>query len=161
TSRWANAQPFYRAAGDHSFALCHNGNLVNTRQLADDAGMLPGAVTSDSDLVAELIAHELGATPERSEDGRALERAMAKVLPSLEGAFSFLCMDERHVIGVRDPNGFWPLCLGRLDGGWVLASETPALDVVGATFIREVEPGEMVVIDEDGCHSSRPFGPAR
>ena len=79
------------------------------------------------------------------------------MVPSLEGAFSFVCMDEGHVIGVRDPHGFWPLCLGRLDDGWVLASEAPALDVVGATFIREVEPGEMVVLDETGVRSMRPF----
>ena len=72
------------------------------------------------------------------------------MLPRLEGAFSFVLMDEGHVIGVRDPNGFRPLCLGKLDNGWVLASETPALDVVGAHFVREVEPGEMVVIDATG-----------
>ncbi len=80
------------------------------------------------------------------------------MLPRLEGAFSFVLMDEGHVVGVRDPHGFRPLCLGLLDqGGWVLASETPALDVVGAHFVRELEPGEMVVIDADGVRSERPF----
>jgi amidophosphoribosyltransferase len=69
-------------------------------------------------------------------------------------------MDEGHVIGVRDPNGFWPLCLGKLDNGWVLASETPALDVVGAHFVREVEPGEMIIIDASGWRSVRPFDAA-
>jgi hypothetical protein len=89
---------------------------------------------------------------------RSLDAAVAAVLPRLEGAFSLVFMDEHRVIGVRDPNGFRPLCLGRLEGGWVLASESPALDVVGAHFVREVEPGEMVIIDEsDGVRSRRPF----
>jgi amidophosphoribosyltransferase len=157
SSTWQNAQPFYRNVGDHSFALGHNGNLVNTEKLAAELGMLPGAITSDSDLVAELISRELARDPESSADGRALERALIPVLPRLEGAFSFVLMDEGHVIGVRDPRGFWPLCLGKLDNGWVLASETPALDVVGAHFVREVEPGEMIVIDATGWRSVRPW----
>lgn len=157
SSTWRNAQPFYRNVGEHSFALGHNGNLVNTEKLAADLGMLPGAVTSDSDLVAELISGELALDPEPSSDGRVLERALLKVLPRLEGAFSFVLMDEGHVIGVRDPNGFWPLCLGKLENGWVLASETPALDVVGAHFVREVEPGEMIIIDATGYRTVRPF----
>src|SRR5690606_6472428 len=122
-----------------------------------EAGMLPGSVTSDSDLVAELLAQELAQEPTTSSDGRALERALVNVLPRLEGAFSFVLMDEGHVIGVRDPNGFWPLCLGKLDSGWVRAAETPALDGVGAAVIREVEPGEMIVIDATGYRSVRPF----
>ena len=85
------------------------------------------------------------------------------VLPSVEGAFSFVLLDADRLIGVRDPNGFRPLCLGRLEAtdefemGWVLASESPALDVIGATFIRELEPGEMVVIDGKEVRSERPF----
>jgi amidophosphoribosyltransferase len=157
SSTWRNAQPFYRDVGDHAFALGHNGNLVNTADLADQAGMLPGTITSDSDLVAELLAAELGKEPDQSSDGRALERALLQVLPSLEGAFSFVLMDEGHVIGVRDPRGFWPLVLGKLDNGWVLASETPALDVVGAHFVRELLPGEMVVIDATGARAVWPF----
>jgi amidophosphoribosyltransferase len=156
SSTWRNAQPVYRAgAGDvAAFALAHNGNLTNTSRLADQAGMLPGTVASDSDLVAELLIHAFG--DERS-DGRDLETALLGVLPSLEGAFSFVLMDEGHVIGVRDPNGFRPLCLGRLENGWVLASESAALDVVGAHFVRELDPGEMLVIDAAGLHSMRPF----
>ncbi len=157
SSTWRNAQPFYRATGAHSFALAHNGNLVNTEELAEEAGMLPGLVTSDSDLVAELIERELARDPEESHDHRALERALMKVLPKLKGAFSFVLMDEGHVIGVRDPHGFWPLCLGKLDNGWALASESPALDIVGAHQIREVAPGEMVVIDATGVRSVQPF----
>jgi amidophosphoribosyltransferase len=196
SSTWRNAQPAYRSVGDQMFALGHNGNLVNTEKLAADAGMLEGTVTSDSDLVAELIAAELsidlaadeladlGAPVVRAEDGPRgrLERAVASVVLRLEGAYSFVIMDEARVIGVRDPNGFRPLCLGRLDapdaadgpdgpdgpdaadagaegqGGWVLASETPALDIVGATFVRELEPGEMVVIDDAGVRSLHPHG---
>lgn len=89
----------------------------------------------------------------------ALERAVAAVVTRLRGAFSLVLMDESRIIGVRDPHGFRPLCLGRLDGGWVLASESPALDIVGAEFVRELEPGEMVVVDDDGLRSEHPFGP--
>ncbi len=154
---WRNAQPVYRDVAAHTFALGHNGNLTNTEELATEAGMLPGTVSSDSDLVAELVARELGRYPETSSDGRALERALLEVLPTLEGAFSFVLMDEGHVVGVRDPHGFRPLCLGKLDNGWVLASENPALDVVGAHFVREVEPGEMIIIDAGGYRSVRVF----
>jgi amidophosphoribosyltransferase len=153
SSTWRNAQPVHRVAGEHQFALGHNGNLVNTAELADEAGMLPGTVASDSDLVAELLAAELETDVDHSTDGRALERAMLRLFPRLRGAFSFVGLDEGHLIGVRDPNGIRPLCLGRFDDGWVLASETPALDIMGATFVRELEPGEMIVIDATGKRS--------
>lgn len=156
SSTWRNAQPVFRATPEAEFALGHNGNLVNTEALATEQGMLPGTVTSDTDLVAEMLAAEIAAAGPRSDE-RELEHALMKVLPRLEGAFSFVLMDEGHVIGVRDPNGFRPLCIGKLDHGWVLASETPALDVVGAHFVRELEPGEMVVIDATGYRSVRPF----
>ena len=161
TSSWRNAQPVFRDAPAGQFALGHNGNLVNTEALALEAGMLPGMVTSDSDLVAEMIQRELPASTDESSDGRALERALVEVLPKLEGAFSFVLMDESRIIGVRDPNGFRPLCLGRLESGWVLASESPALDVVGAHFVRELDPGEMVVIDATGVRSIKPFDEER
>ncbi|MBV8957149.1 MAG: amidophosphoribosyltransferase [Actinobacteria bacterium] len=158
SSTWRNAQPVYRPGTPDAgaFALAHNGNLTNTPLLAAEAGMLPGVVASDSDLVAELLSQAMAAQGARS-DGRDLETALLKVLPSLEGAFSFVLMDEGHVIGVRDPNGFRPLCLGKLETGWVLASETPALDVIGAHFVRELDPGEMVMIDANGIRSLRPF----
>ena len=150
-STWGNAQPIYRPGRGAGFTLGHNGNLVNTGELASQLGVLPGTAGSDSDVVAELIQEQLRA------DGSTFERAVAAVIPRLKGAFSLVLMDDSHLIGVRDPNGFRPLCLGRLDDGWVLASETTALDIVGAHFVRELEPGEMVVIDEDGTRSVHPF----
>jgi amidophosphoribosyltransferase len=154
SSMWKNSQPIYRDVVDSQFALAHNGNLVNTAELAEDAGMLPGTVSSDTEAMAEQIALAC----ERLAPGESLlEQALLEVLPSFDGAFSLTLLDTRHLIGVRDPHGFRPLCLGKLDSGWVLASETPALDVVGAHFVRELDPGEMVVIDADGVRSLRPF----
>ncbi|MCU1463298.1 MAG: Amidophosphoribosyltransferase [Acidimicrobiales bacterium] len=162
SSTWRNAQPIYRSVGDAGFALGHNGNLTNTTDLVARTGVLDGTVTSDSDLIAELCQDAIIRAGEGlRSDGRDLERALVEVLPLLDGAFSLVLMDDSHLIGVRDPNGFRPLCLGRLDNGWVLASETPALDIVGAHFVRELEPGEMVVIDATGVRSIHPFPPDR
>ncbi|HML00464.1 MAG TPA: amidophosphoribosyltransferase, partial [Acidimicrobiales bacterium] len=161
-STWRNAQPVYRAAAGAGFALGHNGNLTNTAQLAERAGMLPGVVASDSDLVAELLAASAAFATEPPAKGSALEEAVVEVVPQLRGAFSFVMLDAAHLFGVRDPAGLRPLCLGRLGPaddpeGWVLASETPALDIVGAAFVRELEPGELVVVDADGVRSVRLF----
>jgi amidophosphoribosyltransferase len=146
SSTWRNAQPVWREVGGRQLALGHNGNLTNTAQLAEDAGMLPGLVTSDSDLLVELIGHELERMGEElSHDD--VEMAVLAVLPKLEGAFSLVIADEERLIAVRDPHGFRPLCLGKLEAGWVIASETPALDIAGATFVRELDPGEVVIID--------------
>jgi amidophosphoribosyltransferase len=161
SSTWRNAQPVYRSVGDTGFALGHNGNLTNTAALAEGLGMLPGLAapaaevdsTTDSALIAELIAHEYPAEPR--SDGRDLELALERVLPRLEGGFSLVVMDDAHLIAVRDRHGFWPLVLGRIEGGWVLASETAALDILGAHVVREVEPGEMVVIDASGLREHR------
>ena len=156
SSTWHNAQPVYRFVNATGFALGHNGNLTNTASLAEAAGMLPGTAGSDSDLIAELLARHLESQPEDD-----LVAALHGVLPTLEGAFSLVLVDHDRLIGVRDPNGFRPLCLGRLDdGGYVLASETPALDVVGAEFVRELRPGEMLIIDGD-LESRDPFPPDR
>ena len=159
SSSWRAAQPFYRGLDGTEFALGHNGNLTNTAELATSSGMLDGVVTSDSDLVAELIAQRINTTPQitRTRPREAVTEALAEVLPSLRGGFTFVVADRDRLIGVRDPHGIWPLCLGRLSGGWVLASENPALEVVGATFEREVLPGEMIIIDAAGCRSLWPF----
>jgi amidophosphoribosyltransferase len=145
STTWDNAQPSFKSHGRHKIALGHNGNLVNTPELAQLVGRR-GTSTTDSDLVATLLAAQLD---------RGLEAAAVEVLPKLSGAFSFVMMDERTVFGVRDPHGIRPLAIGRLPTGWCLASETCALDVVGATFVRDVEPGEMVSIDDRGIRSIR------
>jgi amidophosphoribosyltransferase len=162
SSTWRNAQPVYRSVGDAGFALGHNGNLTNTAELAERLGMLPGLTdpladvdsTTDSALIAELVAHEY--PTELRSDGRDLELALERVLPRLAGGFSLVLMDEAHLIAVRDRHGFWPLVLGRVEGGgWVVASETAALDILGAHVVREIEPGEMVVIDASGLREHR------
>lgn len=168
-SHWQNAQPLYRGVGDAGFAIAHNGNLTNTDDLSISLGKLPGLEqresfgidsTSDSDLVAELIARYITHEGDGVLPHRALETAVAKVIPQLDGAFSMVFSDENHLIGARDALGFHPLVLGKLDSGWALASETSALDIMGAHFVRDIEPGEMVVIDADGVRSTR-FADAR
>ena len=156
STSWENAQPSYKSSSVGQIALAHNGNLVNSLDLKstlEEAGGDPtpeGArlpSSSDTDLVAAHIARV------SNGDTRA---AILKVLPNLSGAYSFTILDEKRIYGARDPQGFRPLCIGRLaDGGWILASETCALDLLGARFIRDVEPGELVMIDDDGLHSER------
>jgi amidophosphoribosyltransferase len=161
SSVWENAQPTFRATATGHLALGHNGNLTNTRELADLveqrrdlSGALPGlasvTATSDTDLVTALLA----SYPDLSQEAAALE-----VLPALRGAYSLVFMDETTLYAARDPQGIRPLVLGRLERGWVIASETAALDIVGASFVREVEPGELLAIDEHGLRSER-FAPA-
>jgi amidophosphoribosyltransferase len=156
-SVWANAQPTFRSTSAVSLALGHNGNLTNTRELA---AMLPPdseygtmRATSDTDVLTELFVRG-PATDETVED------AAARILPLVRGAYSLVFMDENTLYAARDPQGFRPLVLGRLGrSGWVVASETAALDIVGARFVREVEPGELVSLDERGVRS-RTFAPA-
>ena len=147
STTWDNAQPVFKTDGVRSVALGHNGNLVNTQELASLLGTA-GAATTDSDVVTTLISNEA-----RIEGG--LEEGAARVLPTLRGAFSFVFMDERSIYAARDPHGVRPLSIGRLPNGFVVASETCALDIVGATLIRDVEPGELVRIDDRGLHSRR------
>ena len=149
---WENAQPtFCTTATGSGLALGHNGNLVNTAELleqAREAGIVSrNGATTDSDLMTGLLAH--GAAD------IGFEEAALRVLPSLRGAFSLVFCDEQTLYAARDPHGVRPLVLGRLDRGWVVASETAALDIVGASFVREVEPGELLAIDEGGLRSSR------
>jgi amidophosphoribosyltransferase len=151
---WENAQPVHRQVGTTSIALAHNGNLTNAADLAGRYGRTRG--TTDSELMVEAVAR---AVQDDRSDGRGLERALMEVLPTFQGAFSLTMMDQGRLIGVRDPNGFRPLCLGRLtDGGWVLSSESAGLDILGARYVRDVAPGEVVVIDATGLRSLFPFG---
>jgi amidophosphoribosyltransferase len=145
STTWDNAQPSFKTDGERSIALGHNGNLVNTAELAERAGWRSRA-TTDSDLVTTMLARQSG-------DG--LEEAAMRVLPQLQGAFSFVMMDERTVFAARDPYGLRPLAIGKLPNGFCFASETCALDIVGATYLREVEPGELVMVDEEGLRSRR------
>ena len=153
---WENAQPSFRTLADGgSLALGHNGNLTNTGELSERVASLDprsGAMgaTTDSDLITTLLAARPGQTP---------HEAAREVLPTLRGAFCLTFMDERTLYAARDPHGVRPLVLGRLDRGWVVASETAALDIVGASLVREIEPGELLAIDEDGVRSER-FAPA-
>jgi amidophosphoribosyltransferase len=152
STTWENAQPAFKTDGQRSLALGHNGNLVNTAEIAERTGGRTAATraTTDSDLVATLLARRL-------EDG--LHEAALEVLPRLRGAFCFVLTDERSVYAARDPHGVRPLSIGRLANGFCVASETCALDIVGATFVRDVEPGELIRIDDRGLHAER-FAPA-
>ncbi len=149
---WENAQPSFRTQpGGGSLALGHNGNLTNTSELASRIAGLgvergPMESTTDSDLITTLLA----ARPDLSPHAAAME-----VLPTLRGAFCLVFMDEHTLYAARDPHGVRPLVLGRLERGWVVASESAALDIVGASFVREVEPGELLAIDEHGVRSQR------
>ncbi len=153
STTWENAQPTFAITDVGSgIALGHNGNLVNAVELAGRVAALPGTAgrgkcSTDSDLVTRLLAG-------LSTDA-GLEAAAMDLLPDLRGAFSFVFCDEHTLYAARDPHGVHPLVLGRLDRGWVVASETAALDIVGASFVREVEPGELLAIDADGLRSER------
>ena len=155
STTWENAQPVFRnTAAGTGVALGHNGNLVNTTELAArarDAGLIntrgSTAATTDSDILGALLAH--GAAD------ATLEQAALELLPTVRGAFCVTFMDENTLYAARDPYGVRPLSLGRLDRGWVVASETAALDIVGASFVRDIEPGELLAIDADGVRSTR------
>jgi len=157
STTWENAQPVFRnTAAGTGLALGHNGNLVNTTELADRAraaGLLnhgESCATTDSDILGALLAN--GAADS------SIEQAALELLPTVRGAFCLVFMDENTLYAARDPFGVRPLSLGRLDRGWVVASETAALDIVGASFVRDIEPGELLAIDADGMRSSR-FAP--
>jgi len=157
STTWENAQPTFRTTATGSgIALGHNGNLVNSAELRDevvarraevpaDRSTIPAS--TDSDLVTELLAVTAADT--------GVEEAALRLLPRVRGAFSLVFADEQTLYAARDPHGVRPLVLGRLERGWVVASETAALDIVGASMVREVEPGELLAIDASGLRSSR------
>jgi amidophosphoribosyltransferase len=163
-SVWQNAQPTFRPTASGGLALGHNGNLTNTLELATwlserdqiEDSLVPGALsqsggargheaTNDTSLVTALLSTYPGLT---------IEQAAVEVLPHLRGAFSLVFMDEETLYAARDPQGIRPLVLGRLERGWVVASETAALDIVGASYVREVAPGELIAIDAAGLRST-------
>ena len=154
-SSWRNAQPTLGRTAAGTVALAHNGNLTNTADLLDmlkerypnqGANEITGGNTTDTAVLTALLAGDLDHT---------LEATALELLPKVKGAFCLVFMDEHTLYAARDPQGVRPLVLGRLERGWVVASETAALDIVGASFVREVEPGELIAIDENGLRSSR------
>lgn len=145
-----NAQPFVVEYADNTMAVGHNGNLVNALELRRELEK-EGAIfqtTMDSEIILHLIA--------RSRK-RNLEDKLIDALSKIRGAFSLVLLTRDQIIGVRDPHGFRPLCLGQVDGAWVIASETCALDLIQARYVREIEPGEIVFINKSGMHSVSPF----
>ena len=152
SSTWVNAQPTLRPTNYGTLALAHNGNLTNTGDLAELVQKLEGSatsmsgVTTDTEIMTALIA---------LQDEKNVEASALAVLPQLEGAFSLVFMDERTLYAARDRHGVRPLVLGKLETGWVVASESAALDIVGAAFVREIEPGEFIAIDSNGVRSQR------
>ena len=152
SSTWVNAQPTLRPTKYGTLALAHNGNLTNTGDLAElvqklepNNGRECGA-TTDTEIMTALIS---------LQNEKNVEASAMSVLPQLEGAFSLVFMDEHTLYAARDRHGVRPLVLGKLENGWVVASESAALDIVGAAFVREIEPGEFVAIDETGVRSER------
>jgi len=158
SANWTAAQPVYRETGRVGFAMSQNGNLTITDAIATEAGILPGMLVSDSDVMAQLMAL-------RMRVGDTLPEALGNALRGVEGAYSLVILGDGIVHGIRDPHGFRPLCLGRLGTedapeGWMLASESPALDVVGASFVRELHPGELVTIADNVVTSTQLLAPA-
>lgn len=156
-SVWENAQPTFRTTATGHLALAHNGNLANTAQLLSrlksrlgESGELPINAglhaTTDTEVISGLLA---------THPDLPMEQAALEELPHVRGAFSLVFIDDETLYAARDPQGIRPLVLGRIERGWVIASETAALDIVGASFIREVEPGELLVIDSQGLRSHR------
>jgi amidophosphoribosyltransferase len=151
STRWANAQPLVQHGRARTVALGHNGNLTNTTELRDELSEESVRLTSSSDteVIAALIAR----------DERPLEEAVAATMARIEGAFSAVLLADGKLVGFRDPDGIRPLVLGELEGDFILASETCALDLIGAEPIRELAPGELVVADDDGWRAHQAVPP--
>jgi amidophosphoribosyltransferase len=147
-----NVQPLFAELNAGGFAIAHNGNLTNgltlRRQLVRDGAMMQS--TSDTEVILHLVA--------RSHRNRFVDR-FVDGLRQIEGAYSFVGLTNKKLIGARDPLGIRPLVLGELDGAPILASETCALDIIGARYVRDIENGEIVVFDEEGAHTHKPFPP--
>jgi amidophosphoribosyltransferase len=152
-SRLANAQPFLIDCAHGQISICHNGNLVNADGLRNELVRQGSIFQSGSD--TEVVLHLFA----RSK-ARTAEDAVIDSVTQVQGAFSFLLLTKDRLIAVRDPHGFRPLALGRLDDGFVVCSETCAMDLIGATYVRDIEPGEVLVISAGGVRSIKPFAPA-
>jgi amidophosphoribosyltransferase len=152
-SKLSNAQPILIDCNHGQIALCHNGNLVNARELRDDL-VRQGSIfqsSSDTEVILHLYARSKAPT---------VEDAIVESVKQVQGAFSLALLTRDRLVAVRDPHGFRPLALGRLGDAVVVASETCAMDLIGATYVRDVEPGEVLVVSAEGMRSIRPFPPA-
>ena len=147
---WENSQPLLKNYKGGTFSLAHNGNLVNQAELKEKLKEKGIQIYSSTD--SEIICNLIKAAPEEN-----IEKNIEMVAVQLKGAFSLVIMTEGKLVGLKDPFGFHPLALGKLEDSYVFASETCAFDLIGAEFIREVEPGEMVVIDKEGMRSTKIF----
>jgi amidophosphoribosyltransferase len=152
-SRLANAQPFLIDCAHGQISICHNGNLVNADALRSELVRQGSIFQSGSD--TEVVLHLFARSKARTADDAVIDS-----VTQVQGAFSFLMLLADRMIAVRDPHGFRPLALGRLDDAFVVCSETCAMDLIGATYLRDVEPGEVLVISAGGLRSIKPFGPA-
>ena len=152
-SKLTNAQPILIDCAHGQIALCHNGNLVNAKELREELVRQGSIFQSNSD--TEVILHLYA----KSKAG-SVEDAIVDSVSQVQGAFSLVMLTKDRLIAVRDPHGFRPLALGRLDGAYVVCSETCAMDLIGATYERDVEPGEVIVISEGGVRSIKPYPPA-
>ena len=154
SSTISNAQPFLVHFADEYYALAHNGNIVNAQKLREELES-SGSIfqsTMDSEVIIHLMAPHLK---------NGLEAALVAALSRIEGAYSIVMLTRDKIVAARDPRGFRPLAFGKLNGGWVVASETCAFDLVGAQYIRDVSPGEIIIIDQDGYKSLNPFPSAK
>ncbi len=151
-SKLSNAQPIVIDCVHGQIGVCHNGNIVNANEIRERLVRAGSIFQSNSD--TEVVLHLYA----RSQAG-SFEDALVESVTQLTGAFSLALITRDHLVAVRDPHGFRPLALGRLGEAWVVCSETCALDLIGATYVRDVEPGEMVVVGADGLRSIKPFPP--
>jgi len=150
SSQIRNAQPIAVEYARGNLAVAHNGNLVNARRIRDELEARGSIFVSTID--SEVIVHLLARSTEHT-----LIEGLIEALKQVRGAYSLLIQSDEGIIGLRDPSGFRPLCLGKLDNAWVLASETCAFDIIDAKYVRDVEPGEIVFINEKGLVSIKPF----
>ncbi|TJV59010.1 MAG: amidophosphoribosyltransferase, partial [Mesorhizobium sp.] len=149
-----NIQPFFAELADGGFAVAHNGNLTNAMTVQRALQKQGAIFSSTSD--TETLLHLVATSRERDLNSRFID-----AVRQVEGAFSLVAMTSKKMIGCRDPLGIRPLVLGDLDGAWILASETCALDIIGARFVRDLKPGEMVVVTAKGIESLFPFEPQK
>ncbi len=148
STHWENAQPVYEITPRGPLAVAHNGNLVNTDELREDLTARGATFASSTDTEVIAVLLNRSSAPTTAD-------AIAEAFPKMKGAYSVVLLTEEGLFGARDPHGIRPLCIGRKDNAWFIASETAALDVVGARFVREVEPGELVHVDSEGLHARR------